>query len=158
LKILSRHNLALAAVASLAVLQSLAQQPGPGIAHLTDMHGNVLVSTPSGLSAGSDSLGLAEGTRIITTNKATTVVVYESGCKVQLKENQRFLVVVPQPGRPCSELLALAQSILQTPEVAAVATTAGAGLGYSAVLPLAGALTGLAILQKNRENQAVSPS
>src|SRR4051812_22364068 len=81
--------------------------PDRTIAKLVEMHGNVLVSKETGLGSGRDQLRIAEGTRVITTAKSDVVVEYDDGCRVHLKENQRFEV---ERGKPCA--LLLAQDIL----------------------------------------------
>ncbi len=82
-----------------------AQQPRDDtIARLVDMQGNVLVSRESGLSSANEQLRLRPGTRVITTSHSEVVVEYDDGCRVRLKENQRFEV---ERGKPCAALLAL---------------------------------------------------
>jgi hypothetical protein len=138
--------------AQLAAAQPAAEPAG--IAHLKDVKGNVLVSKRSGLAAGIEGMSLVEGTRVITTHGSQAVVVYDDGCRVSLKENQRFQV---EKGRACAALASQPESILQTPEGATV-TTAATGLGiYAVLLPVLGA-AGVAELLKRREDRAVSPS
>ena len=70
-----------------------AQQSRDGtIARLVEMNGSVLVSRESGLASGNESLRLPAGTRVITTAASAVVVEYDNGCRVRLKENQRFEV------------------------------------------------------------------
>ena len=146
--------LLLAALAASAT--PFAQEPRRGIAQLEDVQGNVLVSRESGLGAGRNALRLGEGTRVITTNKSGVTVIYDDGCEVKLKENERFAV---EKGKPCAMLVASPQSILLTPEGAALASSAGAAAGFAAALPaLGGAAAGLAALRGLRESQPVSPS
>jgi hypothetical protein len=139
----------------LVSLQPCAQETRQGVAQLRDLHGNVLVSKESGLGAAGEALRLMEGTRVITTNRSDVVVVYDNGCEVKLKENERFEIEI---GKPCEALAALPQSILSTPAGTAVTTTAGSALAYAALLPLAGGAAGLAVLQSLRESQPVSPN
>ena len=145
------------AIAALLVSsQPFAQEPRPGVAQLKDLHGNVLVSRESGLGAGRETLRLGEGTRVITTNKSDVIVVYDNGCEVKLKENERFEV---ETGKPCAALAALPQSILATPAGATVAASAGSAAVFAATLPALGAAAaGLAALRALRESQPVSPS
>src|SRR5690348_7467466 len=87
-------------VAAAVAPAALAQQNRDGtVARLVDMHGNVLVSRESGLASGNDELRLLPGTRVITTANSEVVVEYDDGCRVRLKENQRFEV---ERGKPCA--------------------------------------------------------
>ena len=83
------------------------------IARLVETQGNVLVSRDAGLASGNNELRLLPGTRVITTAHSEVVVEYDDGCRVKLKENQRFEV---ERGRPCA--LLLAQDILVAPAAA----------------------------------------
>jgi hypothetical protein len=160
------HCCATAALAA-AALTALAQAPEAQVvplAHLKDVRGNVLVSKETGLASGDESAPLAKGARVITTANAEVTVVYDNGCEVKLKPNQRFEVVAPD--RPCAELVARAESILAEPAGAVAAAgsvgavAAGTGLALSsAALPVVvgGGLAGLAALASTRESQAVSP-
>jgi hypothetical protein len=104
------------------------------VAKLVDLHGNVLVSRDTGLVSGAEKLRLVPGTRVITTAKADVVVEYDDGCRVQLRENQRFEV---EEGKPCA--LLLAQDLLAAPlttnvvpaVIAAAALAFGGGGGSS---------------------------
>jgi len=135
-----------------------------GVAHLQHVTGNVLVSKETGLASGSESTVLTRGARVITTANSEVTVVYDNGCEVKLKPNQRFEV---DTDKPCSMLQARAESILAEPAAAvaaagstgAVVASSGLLVGSSAALPLAavGGLAGLAALQTTRESQAVSP-
>jgi hypothetical protein len=101
------------------------------VARLVDMHGNVLVSHDSGLSSGAEDLRLTPGTRVLTTAHSDVVVEYDDGCRVHLKENQRFEV---EHGKPCA--LLLAQNLVPVPAVAPFANTlipaaiGGAGIWF----------------------------
>ena len=110
-----------------------AQQSRDGtIARLVEMNGNVLVSREAGLASGNESLRLAAGTRVITTAQSGVVVEYDNGCRVRLKENQRFEV---EKDKPCAALLAqdiiaeqadrVAGFILPAAVVTAIAVPAG---------------------------------
>ena len=134
----------------------LAQAPRTGVAQLKEVQGNVLVSRESGLGAGSEALRLGAGTRVITTNKSGVIVVYDDGCEVTLKANERFQV---EDGKPCAALVAQPQSILATPEGATAVASAGSAAAYAATLPaLGGALAGLAAMRGRQESQPVSPN
>jgi hypothetical protein len=92
----------LAALAA-AFAATLAPAQSAGVARLKDVKGNVLVSQPAGLAAGSEAWRLTEHTRVITTAGAEVIVVYDNGCEVRLRENQRFEVVVD---KACAALVA----------------------------------------------------
>jgi hypothetical protein len=101
-------------------------------------------------------LRLVKGARVITTAHSEVIVVYDDGCEVKLKENQRFEVVTD---KPCAALIAQAESILMEPAGAATATTAGGLAVYATLLPaLGGGLTGLGVIQGIRAGQSVSPN
>ena len=147
---------AMALTALLLPPQLYAQEPRAGVAQLKDVQGNVLVSRDSGLGAGREASRLTEGMRVITTNKSGVTVVYDDGCEVKLKENERFQV---ETGKPCALLVAQPQSILATPAGATVAASAGSAAIFAAALPVVGgAVAGLAALRSLRESQPVSPS
>jgi hypothetical protein len=145
------------AFASLAGAGWVAAQPQrEGIARLKDMKGNILLSRESGLAAGAEGTRLTEHTRVITTANSEVIVVYDNGCEVRLKENQRFEV---DDGRPCAALVAMPQSILATPAGAAVASAAAGGVIFGTTLPaLGGAAIGISILTDERRKTPLSPS
>ncbi len=156
-KALTSSRGALAALAFiLAAPCAFAQEARQGIAQLKDVNGNVLVSKESGLASGGEALRLTKGTRVITTSRSEVSVVFDNGCEVKLKENQRFEV---DDGKPCAALIVQAQSILAEPAGAAAAAAAGSLAAYSAVLPaLGGGLVGVGVIQSLREKQPVSPN
>jgi hypothetical protein len=130
------------------------QQTAPvGIAALAQVHGNVLVSKESGLAAGNEGARLVEGSRVITTSNSGVIVVYDDGCRVELKANQRFQV----DHKPCAVLVSQAESILAAPATSSVPITAGALTVYGVVLPALGA-TGVDVLTSRRGTRNVSPS
>ena len=150
------HGVAAVAACLLVVAHAHAQAPGEGVARLKQVKGNVLVSKESGLAAGDEALRIIKGTRVITTANSEVVVVYDNGCEVKLKENQRFEVVTD---RPCSALMAQAQSILLEPEGLAVAGTFVGAAGYAALAPLLGpGLVGLTAVIDQRRQSPVSPN
>jgi hypothetical protein len=152
-----RHGFRITLAALVAVAsQPFAQEPKQGVAQLRDVAGNVLVSRESGLAAGSEALRLIPGVRVITTSKSSAVVVYDDGCEVKLKENERFEV---ESGKPCATLVAMPQSILSTPAGSAAATAAGSAAIFAVALPaLGGAAASILALRSLRESQPVSPS
>ena len=92
-------------VSGLLVATAVSAQSGQQgtIAHLKGVTGNVLVSQQAGLSTGSEAQQLVNGTRIITTANSEVVVVFDKGCEVRLKENQRFDV---DSEKPCALMIA----------------------------------------------------
>ena len=117
---------------------------GPTVARLKSVNGNVLVSQEAGLSTGNAAQQLTNGTRIITTANSEAVVVFENGCEIRMKENERLEV---ESGKPCA--LILAQPL-------GVAPVAATGLVIPAViLPIgaAGVLIG-----DSRNRTPVSPN
>lgn len=147
---LALRRLAILAAALWAASPALGEEGQP-IATLKDVRGNVLVSKASGLGAGGEGTRLAEGVRVITANSSEVVVKYDNGCEVRLKPNQRFQV---ERGKPCALLVAQPESILATPEGAAV--TAAAGVG--AILLPTLSVTGVAEILERRNRRNVSPS
>lgn len=135
------------------------------IARLARVEGNALVSTDSGLVAGAQGQALAEGTRAWTTTNSSLIVSYCDGCSVSLKANQRIEISLDEP---CSERLALVESILLEPAVVEGMTVAASSSMTAAVLsgvlpattPLFGGLglSGAIATIVNREDEAVSPN
>jgi hypothetical protein len=138
--------------AALAAAFAAAQNTNEGIAKLKDLKGNVLLSRESGLAAGGEAARLLERTRVITTANSEVIVVYDNGCEVRLKENQRFEV---ERDRPCAALIASVQSILVQPAAVAVA---GPAFFWTALPAIGGAGVGLGILQDARGKDPLSPS
>src|SRR5438105_3003971 len=83
-----------------AALVQIAAAPGPfaqakeepPVATLKHVNGNVLVSGETGLASGDEATRVAKGARVITTANSEVTVVYDNGCEVKLKPNQRFEV------------------------------------------------------------------
>jgi hypothetical protein len=133
-----------------------AQAADPVVAHLKQVSGNVLVSRESGLAAADEALPLTKGTRVITTANSEVIVVYDNGCEVKLKQNQRFEVVTD---KPCAALTAQAESILLEPEGAALATTATSGAAALLLAPAFNAgVAGVAAILLDRQGSKVSPN
>src|SRR5258707_11187597 len=95
-----------------------AQPANGGVAHLKQVRGNVLVTQQSGLAAADETVPLTKGMRVITTSNSEVIVVYENGCEVKLKQNQRFEVATD---KPCAALIAQVESVL--PEAASAAAS-----------------------------------
>jgi hypothetical protein len=157
-----KHGICLAVAASLLGTPLLAQQPAQGAAILQGLYGNVLVSTLSGLAAATEGARLAEGARVITTNRAQATVVFDDdACRVRLHENQRY--EVRQKGS-CADKVAAVQGILPAPSVAIVADGVAAPLAAQAGgvtlvgLSALGGIVGLGVLMEHRNDRSVSPS
>jgi hypothetical protein len=136
---------AILAAACLAAGASLAQQGSrDGIAQLKSLKGNVLLSREAGLAAGSEATRVIEHTRVITTANSEVVVEFDNGCRVHLKENQRFEV---DSRKPCAALIASVESILVQPAAGLASAGAGSAAGFWNVVPaIGGAAIGAAIL------------
>ncbi|HUR59103.1 MAG TPA: hypothetical protein VM029_15415 [Opitutaceae bacterium] len=141
---------------TLASVAAAAQAPREGIARLKDVKGNVLISREAGLSAGGEATRVTEHTRVITTANSEVIVVYDNGCEVRLKENQRFEV---EDDKPCAVLVAMPQSILATPVGTALAGASAGGGIFGTTLPaLGGAAIGVSFLDGARRKNPLSPS
>ena len=124
-----------------------AQQGRDGtIARLVEMNGNVLVSRDAGLASGNESLRVLPGSRVITTAHSEVVVEYDNGCRVKLKENQRFEV---ETGKPCA--LLIAQDLLLAPAGTAAPVA-------NLVVPALIGGGGVAMLIDTRNKPSVSPN
>ena len=134
-------------LALLTISQPQAQTKDGTIARLRDLHGNVLVSNQSGLASGDEALRLMPGTRIITTANADVIVEYDNGCRVTLKENQRFEV---EEGKPCAILAAQPYGII-------VAAAAAPLLVPGLIVGAFGAAA-LGVLIDSRARTTASPS
>lgn len=134
----------LAIAAALCMGDAVAQQT---VARLKEVTGNVLVSREAGLATGAEAQQLVNGTRVITTANSTAIVVFDNGCEVRLKENERFEV---DSQKPCA--LMVAQALGPVQPVAAV----GAPL-IGLLLP-AGAAAGLATGTGGTTPTPVSPN
>ncbi len=119
-------------VALLGAGASAAQQAGT-VARLNNLEGNVLVSQGDAMVAATNGQRVPAGTRVLTMAGAKVGIVYDSGCDVSLKENQRFTVRTGE----CATLLTEVVSLGPAPAVATGVTSnlvvgvlAGAGFGY----------------------------
>ena len=134
----------LAIAAALCMGDAAAQQ---AVAKLKQVTGNVLVSREAGLATGAEAQPLVNGTRIITTANSTAIVVFDDGCEVRLKENERFEV---DSQKPCA--LMIAQALGPVQPVAAV------GAPLLGLLIPAGAGIGLASDNRDTNPTPVSPN
>jgi len=131
---MNMKTIAISAALAAALAAPLASAQGGGVARLKDVKGNVLVSQQAGLASAGEASRLPEHTRVITTAGAEVILVYDNGCEVRLRENQRFEVVTD---KACAALVA--ESLFGQPPVAA-------GVGIAALLmPVAGVGIGSAV-------------
>ena len=132
-----RHlAIALGFIAALATTFAPAQQSREGVAQLKGVKGNVLVSRATGLAAGGEATRLTDHVRVITTANSEAVVVFDNGCEVRLKENQRLEV---ESDKPCAALVAEAQSILVEPAGTALSGGSVVAVIFWTALPAVGA-------------------
>lgn len=143
-------HIAVLAAASLAAGASLAQQGSrDGIAQLKAVKGNVLLSREAGLAAGGEAARVVEHTRVITTANSEVVVEFDNGCRVHLKENQRFEV---DSRKPCAALIASVESILVQPAVGLASAGTGGAAGFWNVVPAIGGAAIAAGILGDRSN------
>jgi hypothetical protein len=67
------------------------------------------------MTTGAESQALINGTSVITTASSRTVVVFDNGCRVEMRENQRLEV---DSRKPCAALVP--QSLAVAPPAAGV--------------------------------------
>ena len=91
-----------------ALLFGPAAMAGDGtVARLTQMSGNVLVSSDSNIASVAPGMRLRPGMRVLTTAGSTVTVEYDGGCHVKLDASQRVQV---EAAPPCGALAAVPQS------------------------------------------------
>ncbi len=125
------------------------------VAALRDLQGNVLVSDKDGVVSATNGQRVANRSRVTTTSKAGVVVVFDCGCNVQLKENERLDLDIP---RGCGALLASVQPVPVGVALGAVpvAPVAPAVVTTPGVVAVGGVgATGYALYRRNRN---VSPN
>lgn len=143
-----------------------ADEKKPSVAQLRLVEGNVLVSGEAGLASAEEATRLVEGSRVITTAESTVIVVYDDGCEVKLKPNQRLEV---DDDQPCRQRLAQAHSIFLEPGGIGLAAGSAGAAGSAAAAVLAGTvpaaglaagtgLAGVAALVSARQNDNTSPN
>ena len=72
------------------------------VAQLKQVTGNVLVTREAGMATGTEAQPIMQGARVITTANSEVVVVFDNGCEVRLKENQRLEI---DSRKPCAAML-----------------------------------------------------
>ena len=123
---------------------------------LRDLVGNVLVSDKAGMGPATDKQRVGNNVRVMTTSRASVVVVTDCGCNVTLKPNERLDVVA---GQSCAAALA-AMSPVAT-NVALGAGAAGAGTGawaFGSGSGAGGVAVGVGGYLVYRNNRNVSPN
>ena len=139
-------------IASLAAAATFAAQAQQStVAELSRVLGNVVVSDVAGMSAGANGLRLAKSVRVATTANSETTILFDNGCRVELKENQRFTI---DDGQPCAVLLASVQAV---PVGTALGAPVAAGVSGTTLALVAGGV-GLGIYLINRNNRNSSPN
>lgn len=124
------------------------------VAELREVQGNVLVSDAAGMSSGVDKQRLKNMVRVTTTSRASSVVVFDCGCEVRLKENERLDVQTPST---CAGLLAAVQTVPIGAPIGAVAAPAAGGISTTTgALVATGVGVGAYLLYRNNRN--VSPN
>lgn len=121
--------------AALAAGAAAAQQAAT-IARLSGLEGGVMVSQADSMVAAGNDQRVAAGTRVVTLAGGKVMIKYDTGCEVELKQNQRFTV----RNGECAVLLTEVVSLGPAPTVAAAGVSTGmvlgivgvAGLGYGA--------------------------
>ena len=142
------------AAAPLAVAQpTTGSEKRETVAALRDVQGNVLVSDKNGMASASAGQRIGSGVRVTTTAKASALIAFDSGCMVQLKENERIDVESP---RSCAELLAAVTSAAPALVIGAPVATATATSSY--VAPLVGGAAGVGGYLLYRNNRNSSPN
>lgn len=97
---------------------SAAQQSGT-VARLNNLEGNVLVSQGDAMVAATNGQRVPAGARVLTMTGGKVAVVYDSGCDISLKENQRFTVRAGE----CAVLLTEVVTVGLVPVVATGVTS-----------------------------------
>lgn len=97
---------------------SAAQQAGT-VARLNNLEGNVLVSQGDAMVAATNGQRVPAGTRVLTMAGGKVGIVYDNGCDISLKENQRFTVRTGE----CGALLAEVVNLGPAPAVATGVTS-----------------------------------
>jgi hypothetical protein len=126
------------------------------IAELRELRGNVLVSDREGVTSGNNGQRLRNKVRVTTTSNAGALVVFDCGCDIRLKENERIDVELP---RACAAILASVQAVPVGVAIGvpAVGATAPVVAGSTAGLLTVGAVgVGGYIAIRNKRN--VSPN
>ena len=124
-------SMGLAVVAALGAGPALAQQQGT-VAKLADLEGNVLVSQGDAMVAGTNGQRLPAGARVLSTAGAKVTIIYDFGCDVRLKENERFTVDMGA----CGALLASVQTV--GPGAGAIGGGTAAAGGTATTMSVAG--------------------
>jgi hypothetical protein len=71
-----------------------------GIARLTAVSGNVLVSNDFNIATAGEALRLAPGMRVLVTMNSAATVEFDDGCRVPVAAGERFEI---QSATPCAQ-------------------------------------------------------
>ena len=116
-------------------------------AELREVTGNVLVSTKDGMIAGIEKQVVANKTRVTTTSRASVTIVFDCGCDVKLKENERIDIENPST---CAALLASVTAVPGATALGAATASAGAFTATNALIAVAVGVGGYLIYRNNR--------
>ena len=116
-------------------------------AELRDVTGNVLVSTKDGMIAGIEKQIVANKTRVTTTSRASVTIVFDCGCDVKLKENERIDIENPST---CAALLASVTAVPGATALGAATASAGALTSTNALIAVGVGVGGYLIYRNNR--------
>jgi hypothetical protein len=97
------RRICLATLVLACALPALSRADG-GSARLEQVRGSVLVARGSSMASADEGALLEPGERVLTTDDAVVVVVFEGGCRVKVGPNERFLVERPQSCREATHL------------------------------------------------------
>lgn len=89
-------------LATAGMLLATGAQAQQAVARLKQVSGNVLVTREAGMATGTEAQPIMQGARVITTANSEAVVVFDNGCEVRLKENQRLEV---DSRKPCAAIV-----------------------------------------------------
>lgn len=125
------------------------------VAQLRDLVGNVLVSDKAGMGSAADKQRVANNVRVTTTSQASVVVVFDCGCDVTLKANERLDVTA---GQSCAAALAAVAPVATNVALGAGATGVVTTAGLSGPVVAGGLAVGVGGYLLYRNNRNVSPN
>ena|SRR5436190_23125123 len=89
-------RLALLLAAASPLIASAGDEP---VARLTQINGNVLVSTGSWIASATPATPLVPGMHVLPTSNSSAEVVFEDGCRVEVGPGERYEVDRESPCR-----------------------------------------------------------
>jgi hypothetical protein len=127
---------------------ALGQSAACSSAVLSDVQGNVLVSTKDGMSAGIDKQTLGISSRVTTTSRASATLTFNCGCVVSLKENER--IDIGDTPATCAALLAAVTAVPVAAAIGAATASAGVFSGTTALVGVGVGVGGYLVYRNNR--------